>query len=61
LSGNRWENTGGKGDITEMEIETGGTGLTTTQNYEFANEAKRKKKGHEIAARKAEEWKSRKE
>jgi hypothetical protein len=44
-----------------MKNETSGTGLTTTQkNLEFAMRARRKK-GHEIAARKAKEWKSRQE
>jgi hypothetical protein len=31
LSGNGREDTGGKGDTIEMESETSGTGLTTTQ------------------------------
>jgi hypothetical protein len=31
LSGNGREDTGGKGDTIEMENETSGTGLTTTQ------------------------------
>jgi hypothetical protein len=31
LSGNGREDTGGKGDTTEMENETSGTGLTTMQ------------------------------
>jgi hypothetical protein len=59
LSGNGQEDTGGKGDTTETEDETSGTGLTTKQNWEFAIEAKRKKKGHEIVAREAKEWMSR--
>jgi hypothetical protein len=44
-----------------MENETSGTGLTTTQkNSEFAMRVRRKK-GHEIAARKEKEWNSRQE
>jgi hypothetical protein len=61
LSGNGREDTGGKGDTIEMENETSGTGLTTTQQLEVRNESQRKK-GHETAARKAKEWwKSRQE
>jgi hypothetical protein len=59
MSGNGREDTGEKVDTTEMENETSGTGLTITKNWEFAIGAKRKKKGHEIAARRAKEWKSR--
>jgi hypothetical protein len=61
LSGNGREDTGGKGDTIDRENETSGTGLTTGQkNWEFAMRARRKK-GHEIAARKEKEWKSRQE
>jgi hypothetical protein len=43
-----------------MENETSGTGLTTTQKWEFEMRARRKK-GHDIAARKEKEWKSKQE
>jgi hypothetical protein len=59
--GNGQEDTGRNVDTTEMENKTSGTGLTTTKKWEFAIESIRKKKGHEIAVRRAKEWKSRKE
>jgi hypothetical protein len=37
LSGNGWEDTGRKGDTTEMENETSGTRLTTTQKLGVLN------------------------
>jgi hypothetical protein len=48
-------------DSTEIENETIGTGLATTEKWEFTIGAKRKKKGHEIAARRVKDWDSRKE
>jgi hypothetical protein len=39
LSGNGREDTGGKGDTIEMENETSGTGLTTTQKMGVRNES----------------------
>jgi hypothetical protein len=42
LSGNGWEDTGGKGDTIEMENETSGTGLTTTHKLGVHNESQSK-------------------